>query len=90
MQSPETDGGPASEPKPPLQNPKSESEVVNQIKALEAEGNFRGEQQPSNPDLEAYERLKRRPKRPIVAGGLAHIRTQRLLRKGNDEIDDKG
>jgi hypothetical protein len=41
-------------------------------------------QQPSDPNREAFERIRRKPYRPIVAGGESHIRTQRLLREARE------
>jgi hypothetical protein len=46
-------------------------------------------QQLSDADREAFYRMLRQPRRPIVAGGEAHIRNQRLLRKLDNEGDNK-
>jgi hypothetical protein len=46
-------------------------------------------QQPSDPAREGNEQHTRRSRCPIVAGGEAHIRNQRLLLKLDNEGDDK-
>jgi hypothetical protein len=48
-------------------------------------------QQPSDPDLEAIKRMLKKPKRPIVAGGEAHMRNQRrLVQKRDNGTEARG
>lgn len=71
MKSLEGSGGAGSEPKPSFQGHNSELDVINHVKALQAEANFRGSPQPSEPnpaEQQASERLGKPPPKEAEEG----------------------